>query len=94
MTGVKRNDSAGQYEIDVDGEKAVLAYDERNERLVLTHTEVPAAHEGKGLGAQLVRAAADDARERGVKIVPQCSFARAWFERHPDQSDVLAQARE
>lgn len=90
MAEVKRNESAGQYEVDLDGETAVLAYDERNDRLVLTHTEVPTAHEGKGVGGDLIRAAASDARERGVKIVPQCSFARAWFERHPDQSDVLA----
>lgn len=95
MAEVKRNEDEQQYEISLGGgQMAILAYDERNERMVLTHTEVPASHEGKGLGSQLVKAAANDARERGLKIVPQCSYARTWFERHREQGDVLAEARE
>jgi predicted GNAT family acetyltransferase len=30
------------------------------------------------------------ARERGLKIVPRCPYAAAWFRRHADASDVLA----
>ena len=40
--------------------------------------EVPPADEGKGIGARLVRAALDDARQRGFKIVPACSFVAAF----------------
>lgn len=92
---VTNNKSEKQYEIDLgDGEKALLAYDERNERLVLTHTEVPGSHEGQGIGGTLVKAAADDARQRGILIVPQCTFARSWFKRHPEEDEVLARPRE
>lgn len=94
MPDVKRNDSESRYEIDLGDGTAVLAFTERNGKLVLTHTEVPGTHEGQGLGGKLVKAAAADARERGIEIVPQCSYARAWFERHPDEADVVAQARD
>jgi predicted GNAT family acetyltransferase len=33
---------------------------------------------------------ADDARGQGLKIVPVCSYAEAWFRRHKDQQDLLA----
>jgi uncharacterized protein len=52
-----------------------------------THTEVPPADEGKGIGARLVRAALDDARQRGFKIVPACSFVAAFIRRHPEYND-------
>lgn len=92
---VTKNESEKQYEIDLgNDDKAILAFAERNERLILTHTDVPQAHEGKGLGGKLVKAAVEDARRQGVKIVPQCSFARAWFSRHEDDGDVLATPRE
>lgn len=94
MSEVINNKDEEQYEIDLgDGEKAFLAYSERNDRMILTHTDVPQSHEGQGLGGKLVKAAADDARRRGVLVVPQCSFARAWFGRHAEEEDVLAKPR-
>jgi uncharacterized protein len=29
-------------------------------------------------------------RARGLKIVPRCSFVRAYLEKHPEFSDLLA----
>jgi predicted GNAT family acetyltransferase len=29
------------------------------------------------------------ARARQLVIVPRCSYARAWFARHPEAGDVL-----
>jgi predicted GNAT family acetyltransferase len=48
---------------------------------------VPTADEGRGIGASLVRAALDDARKRGFKIVPACSFVAAFVRRHPEYND-------
>jgi predicted GNAT family acetyltransferase len=58
--------------------------------LVFTHTEVDPDHEGEGVGSTLVRGALDDARRRGMPVVPRCPFVRAWIERHPDYADVRA----
>src|SRR5262249_35231545 len=57
------------------------------DRLVLLHTEVPAALGGRGLGGRLVRAAVERASGEGLTVVPLCPFARTWLERHPDVAE-------
>jgi predicted GNAT family acetyltransferase len=32
----------------------------------------------------------DHARKSEIKLRPTCSYAVAWFRRHPDATDVLA----
>jgi len=63
---------------------AELAYDMEPGRLLLVHTEVPAALGGRGVGGRLVRAAVDRARDGRLTIVPWCPFARRWLREHPD----------
>jgi predicted GNAT family acetyltransferase len=75
-----------RFEAVVDGHEAELVYRREEEHLVLTHTGVPDELGGRGVGGALVRAAVDDAAGRGLTIVPECSFARRWLERHPDDA--------
>ena len=77
-----REDS--RFEIAADGEVAELVYRRRADRLVLVHTGVPDALAGHGLGGQLVKAAVERAARERLTLVPLCSFARDWLERHPD----------
>jgi uncharacterized protein len=81
---VADNPDASRLEIHADGALAELLYRIRANRLVLVHTEVPEALEGRGLGGELVRAAVDKAAAEGKTLVPLCPFARGWLERHPD----------
>jgi predicted GNAT family acetyltransferase len=53
------------------------------------HTEVPPAFEGRGIGGALVRAGLAAARERGLKVQPDCPFFAAYFQRHPEAHDLL-----
>ncbi|WP_114521099.1 GNAT family N-acetyltransferase [Altererythrobacter sp. ZODW24] len=57
---------------------------------IADHTIVPPAIGGQGVAAKLVDALIADAREQGFKIVPQCSYVAAKFERNPDWADLLA----
>jgi predicted GNAT family acetyltransferase len=87
-TEVHRRES--DYEITVDGQHAGLAaFEERPGVVVFTHTEVDDAYEGKGIGGQLARAALDDVRARGLRVVPQCPFIKAWIDKHPDYQDLV-----
>jgi hypothetical protein len=61
----------------------------RNDLIVFTHTEVEAGYEGKGVGSRLARAALDDARSRGLGVVPLCPFIKGWIDRHPDYADLV-----
>jgi len=83
---VTDNRDKSRLEIHEDGHLAELVYRTRGGRLVLVHTGVPDALEGRGLGADLVRAAIDKAARDGMTVVPLCPFARSWLERHPAEA--------
>ena len=44
------------------------------------------------MAGQLMQRAAEHLRTGGKKAVPVCSYAAAWFEKHPEYADVLAEA--
>jgi predicted GNAT family acetyltransferase len=81
--GVVDNPDEHRFELAIDGHRAELVYERTADRLVLVHTEVSEALEGRGVGGKLVRAALDDAERSSLVVVPHCPFARAWLERHP-----------
>lgn len=86
---VTDNRAESRFELDGDGALAELIYRRRADRLVLVHTEVPAALSGRGIGGLLVRAAVDRAAAEGLTIVPLCPFARGWLERHRESADIV-----
>lgn len=81
---VKHNEAAHRYEMETDHGLAIAVYRQQGDSAIFTHTEVPSEDEGKGIGGRLVRAALDDTRRRGLKIVPACSFVVAFVRRHPE----------
>lgn len=54
------------------------------------HTGAPASLRGTGAAAALVDRLVADARRKGIKIIPLCSYVRARYKKHPDWSDVFA----
>lgn len=83
------------FEAWFDGQRAVLTYrlDERGPAMVMTidHTGVPVSARGQGIAAALVGAAFNVARQRGWLVVPACSYAAVWAQRHADEvADLLA----
>jgi predicted GNAT family acetyltransferase len=87
---VTNDEAAGRYETVVDGYTAELNYRLTGDRMVITHTGVPPAIEGRGIGSALVRAAVEDATARDLTIVPLCPFVGAWLDRHPENKVKVA----
>jgi uncharacterized protein len=85
---VRNNEAAERYELEVDGEVAVAAYYREGDVVAFTHTGVPSALEGKGIGTRLVAGALADVKSKGLKVRPLCSFVRAYVERHPDAAEL------
>lgn len=83
------NTEQSRLETHADGEMAQLIYRTRAGRLILVHTEVPVALEGRGIAGQLVHAAIAKAEREGMTIVPLCPYARGWLERHPAQAAAV-----
>jgi len=48
------------------------------------------ARRGRGIAGQLTRAAFEHAKAQGWTVRPECSYAAAWAERHPEYSDLTA----
>jgi uncharacterized protein len=86
----------GRYRTIVDGLESEMTFhlDQRGggRVMVVTHTGVPKALSGRGVGLALVERAVADARQQGFHIEPQCSFVRVMFERRKDWQDVRADA--
>ncbi|MGC8975133.1 MAG: GNAT family N-acetyltransferase [Thermoprotei archaeon] len=74
-----------------DGSKAWLSFKEENSKLYLLETYTPEQHRGKGYGAKLVEAAIKDAKSRGLKIVPVCSYSIYYFLKNRDAREVLTE---
>lgn len=45
--------------------------------------------EGMGVGSLLVSAANDYAINKGLRVLPVCSFADVWYQRHQQFADIL-----
>ncbi|MEZ5816883.1 MAG: GNAT family N-acetyltransferase [Hyphomicrobiaceae bacterium] len=91
MSDLIDNASAHRFEMPVDGHTAFVTYRRGGDGVItLDHAEVPRVLEGRGLGSKLVRATLDQVRSEGLKVVPRCSFIRAFIERNADYQDMLA----
>src|SRR5574338_647596 len=87
---VHDNADRHRFEIDLgDGTFAIAEYTLPAGKIMFTHTEVPPAHEGQGLGSLLIRAGLASARERGLQIIPICPFFAAYIKKHSEEQDLL-----
>lgn len=90
---VRDNVERKRFEIDLgDGTFAFADYNLLTGKIMFTHTEVPEAHEGKGLGTALIRAGLSSARERGLKVIPICPFFAVYMQKHAEEHDLLDNA--
>jgi len=55
----------------------------------ITHTFVDDSLRGQGIAAKLMEAVSDKLRLDGKKAVLTCSYAKAWFPKHPQYKDVV-----
>jgi predicted GNAT family acetyltransferase len=86
-----RHDEARQrFETTVDGQLCVVDYQLRGEVVWMTHTGVPQPVGGRGIAAELVRAALDWAAAQGYRVQPSCSYVAAYMRRHPQTQRLLA----
>ena len=87
---IRDNPDKHRFEADLgDGSVAVAEYTLPEGKIVFTHTEVPPAHEGKGIGSALIRFALAAARERQLKVIPICPFFAAYMKKHAEVQDLL-----
>lgn len=83
---VRDNPFEGRYEIRVGGRTAgFTTYKSKPDLIAFLHTEIDPSLEGCGLGSRLVGYALDDARTRGLEVLPFCPFVNEFIGRHRDE---------
>lgn len=55
------------------------------------HTFVDPSLRGQGVANQLLAAAVEDIKARGLKARASCSYAVKWFSEHEEYKDLLEQ---
>jgi predicted GNAT family acetyltransferase len=86
--GIHDNVELDRFELDLDEGTAVAYYRLTPDAIHLIHTEVPAAMRNQGVGSELIRSALEWSRARGLKVVAECPFVRAFLDRHPEFADL------
>ena len=81
----------GRFEVRLDDRVVGLAsYHIDGTTMTLPHTEVEPSMGGRGIGTALVAGVLDAARERGLHVLPYCSFVRHYIQQHPELVDLVA----
>jgi len=83
------NSAQSRFEREENGLLAWAEYRIRDGKYLIPHVEAEPALRGTGAAGRLMQDIVELARARQLVIVPRCSYARAWFARHPEAGDVL-----
>jgi predicted GNAT family acetyltransferase len=83
------NTAQNRFELEENGLLAWAEYRVRDGRYLVTHVEAEPPLRGTGAAGRLMQAIVERARAQNLAIEPRCSYARSWFERHPEAQDVL-----
>jgi uncharacterized protein len=90
MHAVRNNVPLNRYELETEAGLAVANYRPLPGAVAIFHTEVPLPLRGRTIGARLVKGVLEDLSRQGLKVIPQCSFVRAFIARHPEFKALLA----
>ncbi|MDP9430601.1 MAG: N-acetyltransferase [Actinomycetota bacterium] len=83
----------GRFEVRLGDRVVGLAsYHVENGTMALPHTEVDPSVGGRGIGSALIAGVLTAARERGLTVLPYCSFVRHYIQQHPEVVDLVAEA--
>jgi len=88
---LESNYKNGFFSVEIDGkiEAKMTFVFAGTDKIIIDHTEVNPGNNGKGLGKKMITAAVEMAREKNLKIIPLCPFAKSFFEKTSEFRDVL-----
>ena len=67
----------------------MVTFPDRDGAADIDHTFVDDTLRGQGVAGQLLQAAAGPNPRGGKARQATCSYAEIWFERHPEEADLL-----
>ena len=73
-----------------EGNEVYVQYTPGEKMLNLNHTYTHPELRGKGLAAQVVRAALEYAKENNLKVFPGCSYVQSFLDKHNEYKELVA----
>ena len=88
---VKHDEKRRTFHGEIDGHACEVNYEMKDEKTMnLIRTFVAPELRGKGAAAELLEAFTAYAAEKGLKIIPSCSYAVVFFKKHKEYQGLLA----
>ncbi len=88
---IEHNEAASRFEIEIEEKLSLVDYIKQENILVVTHTGVPAALEGRGIAAALTKALLEYVRKNNLKVRPVCPYTKAYIQKHVDYNDLVVE---
>ena len=79
-----------RFVVYVEGNEVYVEYTMAGNELNLYHTFTDPALRGKGLAAQVVRAALEFTKENNMKVIPTCSYVQAFLAKNENYKELVA----
>jgi len=83
------NATSHRFEMNVDGNIAIIEYKQYPGKIALLHTEVPPPLEGKGAATAIIEKALAYIEKSNLKLIPLCPLVVAYIKRHPEWKRIV-----
>jgi predicted GNAT family acetyltransferase len=78
-----------RFVIYTEGEEVYVEFKINDDKMELDHTYTHPALRGRGLAAQVVRAALEYAKEKKIKVIPTCSYVRSFINKNDEYGELV-----
>jgi uncharacterized protein len=85
-----KNETANRFEMNVNGNIAIIEYKQYPVKIALLHTEVPPQLEGKGAATAIIEKTLAYIEKNDFKLIPLCPLVVAYIKRHPEWKRIIA----
>ena len=85
---VRLNLEKSRFEVEFDGQLAMVEFMLAGNNMIFTHTEVPEALEGQGIATQMADVALKYAKDEGHKVQALCPFIASYVREHPEYHSI------
>lgn len=75
----------------VEGLESHLEYIKTDSTMNIIHTFVPFELRGRGIAAEMTKAALNFSKANNLKIIPSCSYAEAFIQLHKEYGFLVAE---
>jgi uncharacterized protein len=82
------NTSENRFETWINGLGSKLDYIEDKDSFAITHVGVHPDLRGQGIAGKLVQFAMEYAKSKSLRVIPICSYAVTWIQKHEEYKEL------